>query len=171
MLEAVGVGEVTVQVLDAGRLGDGDGLHGAAGELGGQAVHFGRGVVVVGDALRAVVLDAQQHQRRVGHVRYVEVAEAGVEGAVAYRAVHLNPVADPFAARYPPVVEEHRDGYEETQDGRADGDDVLEAQPLHRWSPATPRVQMVTSPYACPNRRSRPERQCSLDVQPSAGIL
>jgi hypothetical protein len=107
------------------------------------------GVVVPGDALRAVVLDPQQHEGRVGHAGHlVEQPEPYVRATradvVADGTVHLDAVADCLAARHPAFVPDHHGGGDDTDDGGPDGHDVLCAQPLHvSHSPST----TVRSPY------------------------
>lgn len=151
--EAAAGGEVVHEVIGVGRLGDRDAADRPAGEHRGQTVQFGAGVVVVVDALRAVVLDAQQDERRVGHVgSLVEQAEAAVGAArarvVADGVVHLDPIADQLAARHPAFVPDHHAGGDDAEEGRGHGHEVLRAQPLHRGCPRRrPDDSIVRSPY------------------------
>ena len=138
--EAAFRGEVVHQVVDVGRLGDRDAAYRAVGEHGGQTVRTGTGVVVAVDAERTVVLDAEQHEGGVGHALHlVEHADTPVgppgAGVVADRAVHLDAVADPLAARHPALVPDHHGGRHDAEHRGAHGDDVLRAQPVHGGCP------------------------------------
>ncbi len=120
-------GEVVHQVFGVG-LGDRDAFDDAVGEDGGEAVDVAAGVVGAGDALRAVVFNAEQDEGRVEHV--VEPAEpyaylALVTVVVADGSIHLYAIADASAMRHPALIPDRADGHHETEQRGEHSYDVL----------------------------------------------
>ncbi|BAU84359.1 pyoverdine synthetase [Streptomyces laurentii] len=112
------------------RVGEGDRPYRPRSEVDGQPVGV-EVVVLPADRHGAVVLDAEEDEGGVGHVRLlVEQPEPRVV-PLAHRGVQLDAVPDPLAARHPAFDQEDGEGHAHAEQRGDDGDDVLGADPVH----------------------------------------